>query len=151
MPEGQYSPDIRFVIGNVRTDIGGTRTTLEVSFRLGVENFLLISTDKAVRPTNFMGATKRVAEMVVQAKAAEGGGGTSMSIVRIGNVIGSSDSVVQKLSEQIDSGGPVTVTRKDIVRYFMRIPEAALIAIQASALAEAGDMFLLEMGGGPDS
>ena len=184
LPEGQNSPDIQCVIGNVtrrrdvesaishhgvqtlfhaaaykhvpmvernpqpavRTNIGGTRTTLEAAISLGVENFLLISTDKAVRPTNIMGATKRVAEMIVQAKAEADESDTSMSIVRFGNVIGSSGSVVPKFSEQISSGGPVTVTHKDIVRYFMSIPEAAQLVIQASALAEGGDVFLLDMG-----
>ena len=130
----------------VRTNIGGTRTTLEAAISLGVESFLLISTDKAVRPTNIMGATKRVAEMVVQAKSAAVKCDTSMSIVRFGNVIGSSGSVVPKFSEQIASGGPITVTHKDIVRYFMSIPEAAQLVIQASALAEGGDVFLLDMG-----
>ena len=130
----------------VRTNIGGTRTTLEAAISLGVENFLLISTDKAVRPTNIMGATKRVAEMVVQAKSAAVECDTSMSIVRFGNVIGSSGSVVPKFSEQIASGGPITVTHKDIARYFMSIPEAAQLVIQASALAEGGDVFLLDMG-----
>lgn len=130
----------------VRTNIIGTLTTLEAAMNQGVENFLLISTDKAVRPTNIMGATKRVAEMVVQAKAHLGTGSTSMSIVRFGNVIGSSGSVVPKFSEQISNGGPVTVTHKDIVRYFMSIPEAAQLVIQASSLAEGGDVFLLDMG-----
>jgi FlaA1/EpsC-like NDP-sugar epimerase len=131
----------------IRTNIGGTRITLEAAIRNGVDNFLLISTDKAVRPTNIMGATKRVAEMVVQAKAEEYPDcKTTLSIVRFGNVIGSSGSVVPKFSEQIASGGPVTVTHKDIVRYFMSIPEAAQLVIQASALAEGGDVFLLNMG-----
>ena len=130
----------------VRTNIIGTLTTLESAVENNVENFLLISTDKAVRPTNIMGATKRVAEMVVQAKAELYSGVTSMSIVRFGNVIGSSGSVVPKFSEQIASGGPVTVTHKDIVRYFMSIPEAAQLVIQASALAQGGDVFLLDMG-----
>jgi len=93
-----------------------------------------------------MGATKRVAEMVVQAKAAADTGNTKVCMVRFGNVIGSSGSVVPKFSEQIESGGPVTVTHKDIVRYFMSIPEAAQLVIQASALCEGGDLFLLDMG-----
>jgi FlaA1/EpsC-like NDP-sugar epimerase len=130
----------------VRTNIGGTRTTLDAAISLGVENFLLISTDKAVRPTNIMGATKRIAEMVVQAKAQTVGCKTCLSIVRFGNVIGSSGSVVPRFSEQIASGGPVTVTHKDIVRYFMSIPEAAQLVIQASSLADSGDVFLLDMG-----
>lgn len=130
----------------VRTNIFGTLATVEAAIENNVENFLLISTDKAVRPTNVMGATKRVAEMVVQAKSARLRGGTSMSIVRFGNVIGSSGSVVPKFSEQIERGGPITVTHKDIVRYFMSIPEAAQLVIQASALSVGGEVFLLDMG-----
>ena len=130
----------------IRTNVFGSLATLEASIENGVENFLLISTDKAVRPTNVMGATKRLAEMVVQARAAQGGTTTALSMVRFGNVIGSSGSVVPKFSEQIESGGPLTVTHKDIVRYFMSIPEAAQLVIQASALAKGGDVFLLDMG-----
>ena len=130
----------------IRTNIFGSLATIEAAIENQVENFLLISTDKAVRPTNIMGATKRVAEMVVQAKAAQGTGYTCTSIVRFGNVIGSSGSVVPKFSEQIESGGPVTVTHEKIVRYFMSIPEAAQLVIQASALCEGGDVFLLDMG-----
>ena len=130
----------------VRTNIFGSLATLEAAIESNVENFLLISTDKAVRPTNVMGATKRVAEMVVQAKAAAGTGNTKVCMVRFGNVIGSSGSVVPKFSEQIENGGPITVTHKDIVRYFMSIPEAAQLVIQASALCEGGDVFLLDMG-----
>ncbi len=130
----------------IRTNIFGSLATLEAAIENNVENFLLISTDKAVRPTNVMGATKRVAEMVVQAKAAAGPGNTCVCIVRFGNVIGSSGSVVPKFSEQIENGGVVTVTHKDIVRYFMSIPEAAQLVIQASALCQGGDVFLLDMG-----
>lgn len=130
----------------IRTNIFGSLATVEAAMETGVENFLLISTDKAVRPTNVMGATKRVAEMVVQAKARENSGNTNLCMVRFGNVIGSSGSVVPKFSEQIENGGPITVTHKDIVRYFMSIPEAAQLVIQASALCEGGDLFLLDMG-----
>lgn len=137
----------------IRTNIFGSLATVEAAIENNVENFLLISTDKAVRPTNVMGATKRVAEMVVQAKAEAGAGNTNLSIVRFGNVIGSSGSVVPKFSEQIENGGPITVTHRDIVRYFMSIPEAAQLVIQASALCEqpgtdceGGDVFLLDMG-----
>lgn len=130
----------------VRTNIFGSLATLEAAVENNVENFLLISTDKAVRPTNVMGATKRVAELVVQARAADGTGNTKVCMVRFGNVIGSSGSVVPKFSDQIESGGPVTVTHKDIVRYFMSIPEAAQLVIQASALCKGGDVFLLDMG-----
>ena len=137
----------------IRTNVFGSLATVEAAIENNVENFLLISTDKAVRPTNVMGATKRVAEMVVQAKAEASDGNTDLSIVRFGNVIGSSGSVVPKFSEQIENGGPITVTHKDIVRYFMSIPEAAQLVIQASALCdqpgagcEGGDVFLLDMG-----
>lgn len=130
----------------IRTNVFGSLATVEASIEAGVENFLLVSTDKAVRPTNVMGATKRLAELVVQAKAAQGSSNTRLCMVRFGNVIGSSGSVVPKFSEQIEKGGPLTVTHKDIVRYFMSIPEAAQLVIQASALAEGGDVFLLDMG-----
>ena len=130
----------------IRTNIFGTLATVEAAIEGNIENFLLVSTDKAVRPTNVMGATKRVAEMVVQAKSDENKGNTSLSIVRFGNVIGSSGSVLPKFSAQIESGGPLTVTHKDVVRYFMSIPEAAQLVIQASALAKGGDVFLLDMG-----
>jgi len=130
----------------IRTNVFGSLATVEAAIETGVENFLLISTDKAVRPTNVMGATKRVAEMMVQAKAAADSGNTKLCMVRFGNVIGSSGSVVPKFSGQIESGGPITVTHKDIVRYFMSIPEAAQLVIQASALCEGGDVFLLDMG-----
>ena len=129
----------------IRNNIFGSLATVEAAIENNVENFLLISTDKAVRPTNVMGATKRVAEMVVQAKAASETGNTKISIVRFGNVIGSSGSVLPKFSEQIENGGPVTVTHEEIVRYFMSIPEAAQLVIQASALGEGG-VFLLDMG-----
>ena len=130
----------------VRTNVFGSLATVEAAIENSVENFLLISTDKAVRPTNVMGATKRVAEMVVQARASAGSGNTRLCMVRFGNVIGSSGSVVPKFSEQIQNGGPITVTHKDIVRYFMSIPEAAQLVIQASALCKGGDVFLLDMG-----
>ncbi len=130
----------------IRTNVFGSLATIEAAIENNVENFLLISTDKAVRPTNVMGATKRIAEMIVQAKAASSAGITNICIVRFGNVIGSSGSVVPKFSEQIESGGPITVTHPDIVRYFMSIPEAAQLVIQASALCEGGDLFLLDMG-----
>ena len=134
----------------IKTNVFGTMATLDAAIDCGVENFTLISTDKAVRPTNIMGATKRVAEMVVQAKAElaanAGDVKTTMSMVRFGNVIGSSGSVVPRFSEQIEGGGPVTVTHEKIVRYFMSIPEAAQLVIQSSALATGGDVFLLDMG-----
>ena len=117
----------------------------DAAVRNGVRNFVLISTDKAVRPTNVMGASKRLAEMVLQAMAA-GMPVTKFSMVRFGNVLGSSGSVVPLFREQIKNGGPITLTHADITRYFMTIPEAAQLVIQAGAMGAGGDVFVLDMG-----
>jgi FlaA1/EpsC-like NDP-sugar epimerase len=133
------------VVEGIRNNVIGTKVIAEASAETGVENFILISTDKAVRPTNFMGASKRMAELVCQALAEEQST-TLFSMVRFGNVLGSSGSVIPRFKAQIESGGPVTVTHKDITRYFMTIPEAAQLVIQAGAMAEGGDVFVLDMG-----
>jgi FlaA1/EpsC-like NDP-sugar epimerase len=141
----------------VRNNVWGTRTCAEAAIRNGVRNFVLISTDKAVRPTNIMGATKRLAEMVLQALTEANPAVTSqvgttpkarttLSMVRFGNVLGSSGSVVPLFREQIKSGGPITLTHEEITRYFMTIPEAAQLVIQAGAMGTGGDVFVLDMG-----
>jgi FlaA1/EpsC-like NDP-sugar epimerase len=133
----------------VRNNVWGTRVCAEAAAHNGVQNFVLISTDKAVRPTNIMGATKRLAEMVLQALADLHPASTSQtcfSMVRFGNVLGSSGSVVPLFREQIKNGLPITLTHTDITRYFMTIPEAAQLVIQAGAMGAGGDVFVLDMG-----
>lgn len=133
----------------IRNNVFGTRTVAETAFRLGVKDFVLISTDKAVRPTNVMGATKRWAELIVRQKAADAakaGTGQRFCAVRFGNVLGSNGSVVPLFKEQIANGGPVTLTDPAMTRYFMSIREAAELIVQAGALSEGGDVFLLDMG-----
>ncbi|MBF9022628.1 polysaccharide biosynthesis protein [Rhodobacterales bacterium FZCC0069] len=129
----------------VRNNALGTHLTAQAAGRLGVKWFALISTDKAVRPTNIMGATKRLAELTVL-EAAKDHPNTKFCSVRFGNVLGSSGSVVPKFEKQIQKGGPITLTHPDITRYFMSIPEAAQLVIQASAMAERGNVFVLDMG-----
>ncbi|MEN3275976.1 MAG: UDP-N-acetylglucosamine 4,6-dehydratase [Massilia sp.] len=129
----------------VRNNVLGTFVTVKVAHEFRVKDFVLISTDKAVRPTNIMGASKRLAELVLQGMALRGGA-TRFSMVRFGNVLGSSGSVVPLFREQIKGGGPITLTHADITRYFMTIPEAAQLVIQAGAMAEGGDVFVLDMG-----
>lgn len=133
----------------IRNNVFGTLNCAKASVDAKVSNFILISTDKAVRPTNVMGASKRIAELILQSMADTGSWGyhsTQFSIVRFGNVLGSSGSVAPLFSAQIKSGGPITLTHTEVTRYFMTIPEAAQLVIQSSAMATGGDVFVLDMG-----
>jgi FlaA1/EpsC-like NDP-sugar epimerase len=144
------------VVEGVANNVLGTWIAARAAQQAGAQEFVLVSTDKAVRPTNVMGASKRFAELVLQAMAVPGdefvpgarGGnpGTHFAMVRFGNVLGSSGSVVPLFREQIKNGGPVTVTHKDVTRYFMTIPEAAQLVVQAGAMAKGGEVFVLDMG-----
>ncbi len=129
----------------IKNNVLGTLRTAQAAARNGVADFVLISTDKAVRPTNIMGASKRLAELALQAIASTNPG-TKFSMVRFGNVLGSSGSVVPKFRQQIRDGGPITLTHPEITRYFMTIPEASQLVIQAGAMAKGGDVFVLDMG-----
>jgi FlaA1/EpsC-like NDP-sugar epimerase len=133
------------MIEGIHNNIFATLNTAEAAMECRIETFVLISTDKAVNPTNVMGCTKRVAEMVLQGMQ-QRGGGTRFCMVRFGNVLESSGSVVPLFREQIRDGGPVTVTHPDVIRYFMTIPEAAQLVIQAGAMGSGGDVFVLDMG-----
>jgi FlaA1/EpsC-like NDP-sugar epimerase len=130
----------------VRNNVIGTYRVAQAAINSGAETFVLISTDKAVRPTNTMGATKRFAEMILQQLARQQQVTTRFTMVRFGNVLGSSGSVIPLFREQIQRGGPVTVTDARIIRYFMTIPEAAQLVIQAGAMGEGGEVFVLDMG-----
>lgn len=129
----------------IRVNVFGTLTMARLARWFEVPNFVLVSTDKAVRPTNVMGASKRLAEMVLQALAGATGS-TRFSMVRFGNVLGSSGSVVPLFRKQIAEGGPLTITDREMTRYFMLIPEAAQLVVQAGAMAKGGEVFLLDMG-----
>ena len=144
VPLVEYNP-----VEGIRNNVLGTQIAAEAARDYGVEHFVLISTDKAVRPTNIMGASKRLAEMVLQAMDADrksGADSTNFAMVRFGNVLGSSGSVVPLFRQQIRDGGPITLTHPEITRYFMTIPEASQLVIQAGAMSGGGDVFLLDMG-----
>jgi FlaA1/EpsC-like NDP-sugar epimerase len=127
----------------IQNNIRGTQFLLENSIKWGVKNFVLVSTDKSVRPTNVMGASKRICELLLQSHL---GNGTALMSVRFGNVVGSSGSVIPLFREQIERGGPVTVTHPDVTRYFMTIPEACQLILQAGGLGKGGEIFILQMG-----
>ena len=133
------------VVEGLRNNVFGTKIMVDAAAAAKVENFILISTDKAVRPSNIMGCSKRLSELICQAKALEKPD-TNFSMVRFGNVLGSSGSVIPLFEAQIENGGPVTVTHEKVTRYFMTIQEAAQLVIQAGAMAKGGDLFLLDMG-----
>ncbi|WP_413613349.1 polysaccharide biosynthesis protein [Bdellovibrio sp. HCB-110] len=134
------------IVSGIRNNVIGTWNAAAVSIESKVESFVLVSTDKAVRPTNIMGASKRLAELVLQAIAKNDPVSTKFTMVRFGNVLGSSGSVVPLFKEQIRAGGPITVTHPEVTRFFMTIPEAAQLVLQAGAMGRGGDVFVLDMG-----
>ena len=143
----KHVPLVEFnMVEGVRNNVFGTWHTAEAAIAAGVEQFVLISTDKAVRPTNVMGTTKRLSELVLQGLASRADVSTRFCMVRFGNVLGSSGSVVPLFKRQIAEGGPVTVTHPEITRYFMTIPEAAQLVIQAGTMGTSGSVFVLDMG-----
>ena len=129
----------------MRNNVVGTHVLATAAARHGVSQFILVSSDKAVRPTNFMGASKRVAELICE-RLAQQGAKTKFLIVRFGNVMGSSGSIIPLFRKQLKTGGPLTVTHKDVTRYFMTITEASQLVIQGGAISDNGDLLILDMG-----
>jgi FlaA1/EpsC-like NDP-sugar epimerase len=130
----------------IRVNVGGTRTMTDLVIRYGVEKFVMISTDKSVNPSSVMGASKRLCEKVVQSRAMEEGHNTQFIITRFGNVIGSNGSVIPIFTKQIENGGPVTVTHPEVYRYFMTIPEACQLVLEAGFMGQGGEIFVFDMG-----
>jgi len=130
----------------IRVNVGGTRVITELSAKYQVEKFVMISTDKAVNPANVMGTSKRICEMIVQMEAQQEGNKTQFVITRFGNVLGSNGSVIPIFSKQIQEGGPVTVTHPEITRYFMTIPEACQLVLEAGFMGQGGEIFVFDMG-----
>ena len=128
----------------IKTNVLGTKNVADISFMNEVDKFVMVSTDKAVNPTNIMGATKRIAELYTQ--FLETKSSTKFIVTRFGNVLGSEGSVIPTFVKQIERGGPVSVTHKEVIRYFMTIPEACQLVLQAGVLGEGGEVFLFDMG-----
>jgi FlaA1/EpsC-like NDP-sugar epimerase len=130
----------------LRVNVGGTKTITDLSVKYGVKKFVMISTDKSVNPSSVMGASKRVCEMVVQSRAQQAGVKTQFVITRFGNVLDSNGSVIPLFSKQIEQGGPITVTHPEITRYFMTIPEACELVLEAGFMGKGGEIFVFDMG-----
>jgi FlaA1/EpsC-like NDP-sugar epimerase len=137
-------------VESIQTNVKGTKTMADLAVKYKVQRFVMVSTDKAVNPTNVMGASKRIAEIYVQSlyrkMAADGNATTKFITTRFGNVLGSNGSVIPHFKNQIEKGGPVTVTHPEIIRYFMTIPEACMLVLEAGSMADGGEIFIFDMG-----